>query len=563
MTPIPSPAYPLGNQVAYAAPLPKLNGTVNVPVSALQGGGIYNIVICGSNITYPWDGGNAGSNCAVGNPAFTRLQPSATNVRPPSPLVSADGSLPSHNVEFSLGSPVTISYDVTNVPHADGAMLEVSAPGPTQGNAWNTFDNPSGTIRDNDGFDTGSVLFRRVSGRKGSLTLSPSELHLDPTDVHSIRVIPMNGSVAAGEASDTSLLLEDGLVPSDGGQVQMVTIDPTGTDGMLLSSQTAADGEALTSIEAFDPKAKAITRTIGSYSTGATGTGDLATLTAGGIFGNDVGVFTVYAGVPINQDIYTVAPVTSASPMPWGAPQSIANAMAGIGGAAGQPTIAFATLQNNGSSQQWSFLTWQSQTNAFSPLYPMASSLTSVYGFNADVARNTAILSGMNGSTYNIDTFNLTNGAATGTYPITPTASCGSVGVIGGTTLDPVNHKLFMDSSVTSNCSDFYAFDLNTNTESAYTLPASLLGALPFISPPLIDGKNRRVFFTTGVDSEGNNYNVMDNLAVCNEQLQITQQEDWITEDYFTTFTNSAIAVDPVTRTGFIENGGELAPFSY
>ena len=87
-----------------------------------------------------------------------------------------------------------------------------------------------------------------LSGVSGTTTLTPKTLALVPSDVHLLRVIPMDGNVAAGEASDFSNISEDGIVPEDGGAVTGLSVNSHGTDGLLTSAQVSATGEYLSSV---------------------------------------------------------------------------------------------------------------------------------------------------------------------------------------------------------------------------------------------------------------------------------------------------------------------------
>ena len=133
--------------------LPQLKGVINIRVSDLQGGGIYSLQLESSNPQgtpfgyYNFETGFSGD---FGYPAFVRVQPSASSARPVAPTLSVSGSRAVHSMELSYAqsTPLQISYDVSNVPHATSALLEVSAPGPGQLSAYNTWDNPNGTTRD-------------------------------------------------------------------------------------------------------------------------------------------------------------------------------------------------------------------------------------------------------------------------------------------------------------------------------------------------------------------------------------------------------------------------------
>jgi hypothetical protein len=113
---------------SYTVALTELSGTVQVPVSALSGGGIYGIGIQPASAV--------GRATTYTNFAYVRVAPTA-DARPPAPTLAAvsDRSAGGHNLEIPYGAPFRVSWDVRDVPAANGAMLEISAAGP------NTFGN--------------------------------------------------------------------------------------------------------------------------------------------------------------------------------------------------------------------------------------------------------------------------------------------------------------------------------------------------------------------------------------------------------------------------------------
>ena len=185
----------------------------------------------------------------------------------------------------------SVTYDVTNVRHATSAMLEISAPGPTQYNVYNPVENPNGTIRDANGFDTGSVAYLTLGGMRGTIELNAKSVGLDPGDVHLLRIIPMNGGVAAGEAGDFSAIQEEGVVPADGGEADGVSVNASGSDALLTSARTAAGPEFLSSVERFDlSKLQAAPETLMSESSKSSQVE--FSLSPGGIFANDAGFWS-------------------------------------------------------------------------------------------------------------------------------------------------------------------------------------------------------------------------------------------------------------------------------
>jgi len=240
---------------AYSVPLSGPTGTVTLPASAFGGGGgIYGI-----GIEQDSDSGLYGVFAPVrvtGFPAgFTAIS------RPSAPLLAATpGTLPGHAATVSRAEP-DFTLDWNAGPRAAGAILEISAPAPTFYGSYNTFSNPNGTQRDDDGYDAGSVVYKKLPAAAGSRTFSALALGLPTSLSYDVRILPTSGSGAvAGQASPTSLLtVNDGLAPdgdiidnfamagansvvsivgADGAHV--VNYNPaTGTYGSVIASDTS------------------------------------------------------------------------------------------------------------------------------------------------------------------------------------------------------------------------------------------------------------------------------------------------------------------------------------
>jgi hypothetical protein len=239
---------------AYSVPLSRLTGKVTLPASAFgDGGGIYGV-----GIEQDSDSGLYGTFAPVrvtGFPAgFTAV------ARPAAPLLATPGTLPGHAATVSRAEP-DFTLDWNAGRRAAGAILEISAPGPTFYGSYNTVSNPNGTQRDHDGFDTGSVVYKKLPAAAGSRTFSALALRLPTSLSYDVRILPASKSGAvAGQASPTSLLtVNDGLAP--GGDVvdnfamagadsvvaivgpegsQVVKYNPaTGTYGRVIASDTS------------------------------------------------------------------------------------------------------------------------------------------------------------------------------------------------------------------------------------------------------------------------------------------------------------------------------------
>jgi hypothetical protein len=182
-----------------------------------------------------------------------------------------------------------VKYDVSNVKHATGAVIEISATG-TQFGLANPFNNPNGTVIDANGRDTGSIQQITVAGTTGSITLNTvgtGSVHLTPAMAHVVRVIPLDGNVPVAEAGDVSYVSMDGVIPADGGYLNFgFAANVNGNDGFLTSEQYDANGNQLNSVESFRQSDNTIVS-----SAIESGTSDDYFVNGSGIFGNDTGLF--------------------------------------------------------------------------------------------------------------------------------------------------------------------------------------------------------------------------------------------------------------------------------
>lgn len=226
----------------YMQALVGLKGTANIPVSALQGGGVYGIGIKSGTIigSVPLPGGGVLSNVPVDeftDFAYTRVQASASAARPSAPTLSISGGPAAHSLEVPYNADFQVSYNVGSVPGATGVILEISAGGPGAWSIFNPFNNPNGTIADRNGVDTGSVYTQRISGTNGTVTLNGLTAGLLPSLYHDVRVIPVGSSGAVGEASDVSSIIMDGVNPQDGGAISGgFGLDPSGKYGVVVTN---------------------------------------------------------------------------------------------------------------------------------------------------------------------------------------------------------------------------------------------------------------------------------------------------------------------------------------
>lgn len=236
---------------AYSVPLSGLTGKVTLPPSAFgDGGGIYGVGIEQDS--------NSGLYGRFAPVRVTGFRAGFADVaRPLAPLLATPGISPGHDAAVSRAKP-DFTLDWNAGRRAAGAILEISAPAPTLEGSYNTFGNPDGTGRDDDGHDTGSVVYRKLPTAAGSQTFSILALGLPTSLSYDVRILPTSKSgTVTGQASATSLLeVDDGLAPdgdiignfamagansvvsivgSDGSQV--VNYDPaTGTYGSVIAS---------------------------------------------------------------------------------------------------------------------------------------------------------------------------------------------------------------------------------------------------------------------------------------------------------------------------------------
>lgn len=210
---------------AYSVPLTHLTGTVTLPASAFaDGGGIYGIGIDQDPAADVYG-------------AFTSIRDTgfapgfAQTARPAVPLVGTPGSAPGLSAEVSRAQPdFTLAWNAGF--RAGGAILEISAPAPTLYGSYNTFGNPNGTQRDDDGFDTGSVVYQKLPAAAGFKTFNAISLGLPTSLVYDVRILPTDRSGnVTGQASPISTLeVDDGIAP-DGDTIDNFAID--GADSVV------------------------------------------------------------------------------------------------------------------------------------------------------------------------------------------------------------------------------------------------------------------------------------------------------------------------------------------
>jgi hypothetical protein len=205
-------------RIVYSVPITQLKGSAKIPANVLaEGAGIYGV---GIEMNTP--------QRVVGR--FAPLRVSGTSAaRPAAPALALSPYTPTgHFLAVSRVQPgFTVSYDVSSVRGATGAMLELSAPGPTLSALENVFENAFGSMRDDNGIDTASTVYQPLSGLSGSVALDASKLGLTSSLLYNVRVVPVSGGAVVGEASPVSTLEFDDVVAPGGADVSAFDVEPS------------------------------------------------------------------------------------------------------------------------------------------------------------------------------------------------------------------------------------------------------------------------------------------------------------------------------------------------
>ena len=210
-------------RISYAMRLLNLKGTVTLPASAFVGGsGLYGIAIENDSV-----------NKFAGHVAPIHLA-GASEARPAAPTLQAlPTDVPAHGLQ--IVRPQTAfyaNYDVSNVPNATGAVLEISAAGPNIYSNLNNINNPFGNQQDNNGFDTPSVFYQPLSGQHGTAQLDAGRLGLQSSMYYVVRVLPANGTTIVGTASPVSTLQFSDVSTPGGAFVSGFDIVPGATSSV-------------------------------------------------------------------------------------------------------------------------------------------------------------------------------------------------------------------------------------------------------------------------------------------------------------------------------------------
>ena len=538
----------------YTASLPALSsGTVNVPVSALQGGGMYGIAIQ-----------TAPGEFSFSNFAITRVQDAATDVRPAAPVLSAPGSTPGYLQVIRYGGKFTVSWNVRDVPGAAGAYLEVSAPGPNDWNSFATFNNPDGTIRDDNGYDAGSVYYQQLLGTSGRITLSGTTAGLVPTMYSNVRVLPVTGSgAAAGEASDVSTISMNGVAPADGGSpVDGFGVDATGANGFVTSNGASnAAGQAVSSVDTFSQRTNAITGTdLSSVISDSYGTLDDG---GAGMFAGHTGLISDSTASATSYDVLKPLGTVAGA---WNPPTGNGS----IQPADNQQTssAAFGTWTNGGQGvENAGMFTANVKAGTFGPVYPIQSAVQSftlpvMSGVAQDTATGTGVVAASDFTNLSAPPTFITVNLATGA---TQTFSGVGSGIPDGVAVDSST-----GTAVSPEQNGAGIYDLATGSGSmaspggfVYQHPAADATHQEFAMQEVSSPDENLV--APGLGAVPNN-NALSSIVTLNEQGQVVSRAEQF--NFFNVFTSIAgqqTQLVPAGQRGYTLglDGDGLQPFGY
>jgi hypothetical protein len=540
----------------YVQALPNLKGTVYVPVERLQGDGIYGI---GIGTRQDPSGG-----VDVTDFAYTHVLRAMHNMHANAPLLSAGGNAAGgHFLEIPITGSVTVNWDVSNIPGANGAIVEVSAPGPNGMFLYNTFNNPGGTIRDDNGVDAGSVYATTVAGSRGSIVLNAKQIGMIAAFNHLIRVIPLSGNVPAAEASSVSTVAYDGIIPLDGGSVgQGFAINSTGDDGYLTSGQITPQNSLLTSVETFTQSTGVAKMTESSSSADYLSTNS-------GVWADDIGIvgtedLTIKGRPPSATTYRLMDPVLSNAFSGAWQPPALTDGVSRIVQTAPNPFTTTALVLSGDPAgfgrAPYQVFTSNLSANTFGALYnitaalpkssdPFALSLAqdtqeqnALVGF-ADFATECGppALAGIDLSTGQLNTF---AGIGTG-FPL-------------DAVIDSSTHKAMYQTSCDSG---FNVVDLRTHTGTHVTMPGQI-GLYNAVDPV----HHIVLSEMAGGDGPAGNNNQMSAVYVYDENGNLLKKVETINM-YDTGLPVNAndLQLNFTTRTGFIFGplAGQIQPFSY
>lgn len=537
----------------YSVPLHGTTGSVRVPVAALAGGGIYGVAIQA-----------APGQFAFSEFAFTRVRGAPSAVRPAAPLLSAAGHpLAQHTLTVPYDGTFGVRWDVRQVPHATGVLVEIGAAGPNDWNSFATFDNPGGTIRDDNGHDTGSVFARALPGASGSVELSAAPL--DPAMTHDVRVIPLLASgAAAGEASEVSTITRDGVAPTDGGAVLAgFGVNAHGSDGLVTSNQVAADGTPISSVQTFDQRDNTITGTLAS-STDGSHQFSTANSAGPGILAGDTALYADTHGRRPTITYRVRDPLSSLRARTWTPPHVPSGAQ--VEPADNQDTATDAVLVGD-TTDGFRLITTDVAADTFGPSVDLGPELSSfgfagVTGLGEDTANGTAL----------VGASDFLNGAAPPTL-ITVDLATGGVrsrsgvgtGTPSGLAVDSVSGTAAMATE-----DGVGLYDLTSGTAvrsgpggAAYQHPAAASNAGEFVVQEVISPNSE--LSTPGLGATPDDNSSSSVVVVDDAGRVVNRIERFNDFNVFTLDIGDYVQLDPATHTGYTlgPSGQQLAPFTY
>jgi hypothetical protein len=545
----------------YTAALPSAtSGTVNVPVSALQGGGVYGVGIEIDTV-----------NGIYSNFAFTRVAaPGAASHsvsasgwgvegRPVAPLLSSSGSTPGHLLTIPYGASFQAQYNVHNVPGANGAIIEVSAAGPGAWGSYNPFNNPNGSIRDDNGVDSGSTYFQPVSGTSGTATISGKTANLYAALNQVVRVFPTRDGKIIGEGGDVSTITMNGVYALDGGYVDNgFGVNAAGSDGFITSGQELASGEIITSLETFNQNTNAITDNV------ASGSNSLYYTNGWGQYGNDIGLFcdeNEQTSASTCNLLNTVSSGTIGSA--W-SPTGLPSTFFIDEGAANTANDTGAFYGYNSATSSYGLFTSNLVANTNSALYniePTGLTIPEYWGFAENTTTNTGVLPLDDIANPNtaptIVLVNLTNGTMSSFTGL-------GLSFPYGIAVDSTSNKAAVP---TLGDAGFTIYNLATQSGNEVIMP----------QPPTNGGGNGLytaadpthseflVEQTTAPDYQSNNNSLSRVLAYDENGNLLSAQERFDLWDSFVSIATNNLQLNPSLRLGYLVGPGlqQLIPFSY
>ncbi|MEU6418187.1 S8 family serine peptidase [Streptomyces spiralis] len=218
-------------RATWRTPLTETKGTVTIPASAFEAGGagLYGvgITLYGGQVYGDFRALTVGADA---------------NQRAEAPQLG-HGSATGYSAQLTYGQrTLTVDWDASGVPGANGAAIEFLTPAPTLYGALNTTTNQNGSGRDDNGVDHASTLFRALPSAKGRTTLDLQALNLPTGLQYPVRIIATRDGKPVGQASPTSFLeyLDGDLVSG-----VLENFEVTG-DTALLATDTFSEDSELT-----------------------------------------------------------------------------------------------------------------------------------------------------------------------------------------------------------------------------------------------------------------------------------------------------------------------------